>query len=212
MAEPRLVAERKSVNLSLKSGISNSAKKPSQRAVDQFNAQSSLINNKTKIKARDALANQLSATSINDGNYPKCTSTSGTPCIDTGGYEDKRAYAGSGMAGWKEAGLAGNYVNNTNTEERIEFAKVYLPRVGMGITAMVATMYAPQAVPYIAKSAGASYMSMNATSYTTTGLLADEVILYSAGGVAAYFTPASPPANPIEALGLGASIATDLLK
>jgi len=42
-----------------------------------------------------------------DGNYRRCSSTSGMPCIDTGGYVDKRAYPGSGMAGWKEAGLSG---------------------------------------------------------------------------------------------------------
>ncbi len=111
MAEPRLVAERKPVNISQKLGVSGSAKKPSQKAISQFNTQSSLINNKTTNTARDEIANNFSATSANDGNYPKCSSTSGTPCIDTGGYEDKRAYSGSGMAGWKEAGLAGNTNN-----------------------------------------------------------------------------------------------------
>ncbi len=181
MAEPRLVTERKSVNLSQKLGASNSAKKPSKRAVAQFNTQNSLINNKTASTARDSIANKLSTISANDGNYPKCSSTSGTPCIDIGGYEDKRAYAGSGMAGWKSSGLSGNFVNNTTTEERVEFGKVYLPRVGMGITAMAATMYAPQAIPYIAKSAGASYMSMNAASYSATGLLADEIIITTIG-------------------------------
>ena len=60
MAEPRLVAERKSVNLSEKFGVSGSTKKPSQRAVAQFNTKSLLINNKTANKARNTVANKLS--------------------------------------------------------------------------------------------------------------------------------------------------------
>ncbi len=81
------------------------------------------------------------------------------------------------MAGWPQAGLAGNYVNNTSTEERIKFAKVYLPRVGMGITAMAATMAVPQAIPYISEYAGSSYLTLNSASYARTGLLADEVFV-----------------------------------
>ena len=195
MAEPRLVTEKKSVNLSQKLGASNSAKKPSKRAAAQFNTQNPLINNKTANKARDSIANKLSTISANDGNYPKCSSTSGTPCIDSGGYEDKRAYAASGTAGWKAAGLSGNFVNNTTTEERVKFGKVSLPRVGMGITAMAATMYAPQAIPHIAKSAGASYISINSASHTATGLLADEIIINFTSSLLVQGAPVFTPAG-----------------
>lgn len=133
MAEPRLVTERKSVNLSQKLGASD--KKPSQRAVTQFNTQSTLIKNKTAYKARDSIANKLSTISANDGNYLKCSSTSGTPCVDTGGYEDKRAYSGSGMAGWKEAGLAG-YTNKQVSAGAGVTADLFL--FGIGASAEVA--------------------------------------------------------------------------
>jgi len=112
MAEPRLITERKNnTNLNQQIGVVTSPKKSSQKAVNQFNAKNALITDKTTSLVRNAIANNLSKTASNDGNYPKCSSTSGNPCVDTGGYIDKRAYSGSGMAGWKEAGLAGNTSN-----------------------------------------------------------------------------------------------------
>jgi len=194
MSEPKLVAER-AINRSTNQQVGRATlpKKPSEKSANQFKAQNFLLNDKANNLARDNIANKLS--SVADGSYPKCSATSGNPCIDTGGYKDKRAYSGSGMAGWSQAGLAGNYVNSTNTKERIEFVKVYLPRVGMGITAMAATIAAPQAVPYIVKSAAASYMSMNAASYTATGLLADEIFIGFTSSVLVQGAPVFTPAG-----------------
>ena len=110
MSEPKLVAERaidRSTNQQV--GRATLPKKPSEKSANQFKAQNFLLNDKANNLARDNIANKLS--SVADGSYPKCSATSGNPCIDTGGYKDKRAYSGSGMAGWKEAGLSGNTNN-----------------------------------------------------------------------------------------------------
>jgi len=107
MAEPKLVSKRQTTNQP--SIRISTPKSPSQRSIKHFNSQSNILKNGLTNSSRDYLANTLSNKSAsNDGGYPKCSITSGTPCVDTGGYKDNRAYPGSGMAGWKEAGLAGN--------------------------------------------------------------------------------------------------------
>ena len=131
MAEPKLVSKRQITNQSTIGA--SSPKSPSQKSVKHFNLQSNILglNN----SSRDYLANTLSDKSAsNDGSYPKCSSTSGTPCVDTGSYEDKRAYSGSGMAGWKEAGLAGN----TNKQTSIGIgggADIFIFGVGASVEA-----------------------------------------------------------------------------
>jgi len=128
MAEPKLVSKRQTTNQP--SIRVSTPKSPSQRSIKHFNSQTNILKNGLTNSSRDYLANTLSNKSAsNDGSYPKCSSTSGTPCVDTGGYEDKRAYSGSGMAGWKEAGLAGNTNNQLSAGAGVT-ADVFIFGVG----------------------------------------------------------------------------------
>jgi len=120
MADPKLVFKRQATNQA-SIGLST-PKTPSHKSIKLFNSQNNILKNTLSHSSRDNLANTLSNKSAsNDGSYPKCNSTSVTPCIITAGYEDSRAYPGSGMAGWPQAGLAGN------TDKQIS--------AGVGVTA-----------------------------------------------------------------------------
>ncbi len=60
MADPRAITGNKSSSLNLQAQKTSSVTKPSDQAIDYFNAQSLLNKNKTTSLARDAVANQMS--------------------------------------------------------------------------------------------------------------------------------------------------------